>query len=134
MPSPQSGTAGNLVPPQAPRTALDADLANPGEAAKLRAGQQNSGTGTYGSTKVKLFVPPAADTPDSEKKPGWVEVVLADEEGNPVSGEPYQITLPDGSVAQGTLDATGFVRVEGFDPGDCQITFPNRDASAWAQK
>jgi hypothetical protein len=43
----------------------------------------------------------------------------------------YRITLPDGSVAEGTLDENGFARVEGIVPGTCQITFPSLDKEAW---
>jgi type VI secretion system secreted protein VgrG len=48
-----------------------------------------------------------------------------------VPGEPYSITLPDSTVASGTLDNKGFARIEGIDPGMCQITFPQRDTEAW---
>jgi hypothetical protein len=49
-----------------------------------------------------------------------------------VPGEPYRVTLPDGTtVADGTLDEKGYARVENIDPGTCKVTFPNRDKSAW---
>ena len=35
------------------------------------------------------------------------------------------------SVAEGTLDDKGFARVDGIDPGNCQITFPNLDQDTW---
>ena len=55
-----------------------------------------------------------------------------DEDDQPVAGERYRITLPDGTtVAQGTLDDKGFARVEGIEPGTCQITFPHLDKDAW---
>jgi hypothetical protein len=34
-------------------------------------------------------------------------------------------------VADGTLDEKGFARVEGFEPGQCEITFPELDEEAW---
>ena len=46
-------------------------------------------------------------------------------------GERYQIELPDGSVAKGTLDQDGFARVDGIDPGTCKVTFPELDKEAW---
>ena len=48
-----------------------------------------------------------------------------------VKMSPVRITLPDGTVAEGTLDEKGFARVDGIDPGACQITFPNLDKEAW---
>jgi type VI secretion system secreted protein VgrG len=52
-----------------------------------------------------------------------------------VPGEEYQVTLPDGTtVASGTLDEKGKARVEGIDSGNCKVTFPNQDKSAWGPK
>ena len=53
------------------------------------------------------------------------------EDDEPVPGEVYRVTLPDGKVAEGTLDEKGFARVEGIDPGTCKVTFPNLDQEAW---
>jgi type VI secretion system secreted protein VgrG len=132
MPSPKSGTAGQLVSPAAPRDAKDADVADPGEVEKIKAQQQQLGTGKYGEQPVKPFKPTTDDQdPDKEKPKGWIEIVLVDEANQPVPGMPYQITLPDSTVASGTLDEKGFARVEGFDPGSCQVTFPGLDESAW---
>ena len=46
-------------------------------------------------------------------------------------GERYRIELPDGSTAEGTLDEKGQARVEGIEPGNCKITFPDLDQDAW---
>ena len=61
----------------------------------------------------------------------WVEFVLLDMEGNPVSGQRYKVGLPDGTTKQGTLDATGTVRVDGIRPGSCTISFIDLDQAAW---
>lgn len=45
--------------------------------------------------------------------------------------EPYIIELPDGSEVEGKLDGKGQARIEGIDPGKCNVTFPNRDAKDW---
>ncbi len=70
---------------------------------------------------------------DPEKK-SWVEIALADEQGKPVPGEPYRITTPDGTEVEGKLDSDGLARVEGIDPGNCKITFPNMDKKSWRKK
>jgi hypothetical protein len=68
---------------------------------------------------------------DPSKK-SWIEIELVDEEDEPVPGEAYRITLPDGeTVAEGTLSDKGFARVDGIDPGSCKITFPDLDKDAW---
>jgi uncharacterized protein (DUF2345 family) len=64
-------------------------------------------------------------------KTTWIEIVLVGEDDQPVAGERYRITLPDGHVIEGRLDAKGEARVEDLDPGNCVVTFPRLDADAW---
>jgi len=52
-------------------------------------------------------------------------------EGNPMPGERYRITLPDGTVAGGTLDENGKARVNITEHGPCHISFPNLDMEDW---
>jgi len=125
MPSPKSGSPGSIVAPAEPTEVYNADAADPGEVAEAKAEQIENSEGKYGSTKVKPFKPKAEE--EAEKKDGWIEVELEDDDGNPVAGEKYEITLPDGSVATGTTDQKGIARVEGFDPGQCQISFPDQE-------
>jgi hypothetical protein len=80
----------------------------------------------------------AARTPDGEavqpcplESNTWIEIEMVGEDGSPVAGEPFKITLPDGGVIEGTLDGKGFARVDGIDPGTCQVTFPRLDTEAW---
>ncbi|MBK8184486.1 MAG: type VI secretion system tip protein VgrG [Candidatus Competibacteraceae bacterium] len=62
----------------------------------------------------------------------WIEIELVDEASRPVPGAKYEITMPDQTVKQGTLDEKGWARVDGIkDPGQCQITFPDLDREAW---
>ena len=106
-----SGSGGSVVPPAPPLAAAVASNSVPG----------------------KDPGPPSHNPTEEEKeKKTWVEVELVDEEGSPVPGERYRVTLPDGkTVAEGTLDQNGLARVEGIDPGSCKITFPNLDKEAW---
>jgi type VI secretion system secreted protein VgrG len=124
MPSPKSGNTGSAVAPAAPTAAFDADDASPGAVEQIKATQLQTQTGKYGSVQT----PPYKSNP---AKKSWIEIKLVDEEKNPVPGEPYSITLPDATVASGTLDDKGFARIDGIDPGTCQITFPQRDTAAW---
>lgn len=70
---------------------------------------------------------------EAAKTANWIEIELVGEDGKPIPDEPYRITLPDGTVEEGTLDDNGVARVEGFEPGDCQVTFPELDEDAWGQ-
>lgn len=63
--------------------------------------------------------------------PTFVAFELVDMEGQPVPGEAYRVTLPNGEVIEGVLDADGRVRLGLVLPGDCQFTFPNLDSEAW---
>ena len=125
-----TGTPCSLVPPMAPKDAQEADKADPGQMAQIKAQQVQTQKGKYGSTPITPF----KQGTGGATKPHWIEIELVDEDGNPVPGEQYSITLPDGSVASGTLDGQGKARVDGIDPGTCQVTFPNLDQSVWKPK
>lgn len=129
MPSPKDGSAGSLVSPAEPAAVDDADSADPGEVAEIKAEQQEKKAGKYGSTPVSPYKPPTEE--EAEQKTGWIEIEMVDEDGQPVTGERYEITLPDGRVAKGTTDKNGLVRLNAIDTGTCQVTFPNLDQDAW---
>ncbi len=90
-----------------------------------------AGSAVAGSVVAVTPHKPPQTAEEKAQKPSWIEIELVDEDGAPVPGERYRIELPDGSVAQGTLDAKGVARVEGIEPGNCKITFPNLDKDAW---
>jgi type VI secretion system secreted protein VgrG len=141
---PAQGQAGSLVPPMKPKAADEADKADPGEMEKIKQQQIQQGTGKYGLVSLTPHKPPApgqsgqsgqSGQQGAEEKTHWIEITLVDEDGKPVPGEEYKVTLPDGStVASGTLDEKGKARVEGIDPGSCKVTFPNLDKDAWKPK
>lgn len=126
MPSPKSGKAGSVVSPTDPQNAQEADQADPGEVAQVKAEQQQTQSGKYGSAKTEPHKPPQTKE-DAAKKKSWIEVEILREDDSPVTGEQYKITLPDGTIADGTTDDKGLVRVSGIDPGQCKIQFPNLD-------
>ncbi len=121
----KSGTAGSPVAPIDPAVPHEADVADPGAVEAVKAEQRQAQAGKYGSVKTEVF---KADA----KKKSWIEIELVDAEDRPVSGEKYRITLPDGSTAEGTLDANGFARVEGFDEGSCKVCFVDLDGQCWS--
>ena len=61
----------------------------------------------------------------------WVEVQLVGEDDSPIPGHPYEIELPGGRLVKGNLDAEGKVRLESIPPGQCRVSFPDLDKSAW---
>lgn len=68
----------------------------------------------------------------TEEQTHWIGVRLFDDNGQPLAGERYLITMPDGThVAKGKTNKNGEVEVRGIDPGSCSITFPDLDGATW---
>ena len=140
-----SGSPGSLVSPLSPTDATNASDADPGAVTSV-----TPGTAASPASMSLQDVPPATpgkrsaasnapthdpNSPENKTKKHYIEIKLADNDGKPVAGEPYKVTLADGStIADGTLDDKGFARVDGIDPGTCQVTFPNRDKQDWSSK
>ena len=135
----KSGKAGKAVPPGAVKKPEEADIADPGKIAEIKAEQRRRESGKYGSQKVKPHKPPPEEQTEGEEKQekeqerknSWIEIELVGEDNKPIPGEKYRVTLPDDSVAEGTLDENGLARVEGFENGTCKVCFPNLDKEAW---
>jgi hypothetical protein len=138
----KSGKAGRAVPPAAPPKAEGADVADPGKVAEIKAEQAKTQSGKYGAQQVKQHKPPAEGEAKGEQEPqqqegkaeektSWIEIELVGEDDEPIPGEKYRITLPDDTVAEGTLDEKGIARVEGFEKGACKVCFPALDKEAW---
>lgn len=127
---PKAGKAGSLVAPAEPKVAVEADKADPGASAKLKAEQAQTKAGKYGAEKVKPHKPPESEE-EKKAKTAWIEIEMVDEADKPVPSVAYRVTLPDGTVDSGTLDEKGFARIEGFEPGTCKVTFPDLDKAAW---
>ena len=53
------------------------------------------------------------------------------EDDLPVPGVKWRITLPGGRQVEGLTNDEGIGRVEGFNPGSCEITFPELDQDFW---
>lgn len=126
--NPKSGKAVNPVKPRKPDKAEQADEADPGKVAQAKAEQAETQKGKYGQAKHK---PHKKDDDGDENKTSWIELEMVNEEDEPVPGERYSIELPDGTVAEGTLDNNGFARVDNIEPGSCKISFPELDKDAW---
>jgi uncharacterized Zn-binding protein involved in type VI secretion len=76
----------------------------------------------------------SAPATTSQDKKHWVSIELVGQDGKPIPDEMYHIELPDGSAVDGALDDKGQAKVEGIDPGNCKVTFPNLDKDRWHKK
>ena len=148
-----SGNAGSPVSPLSPTDATNASNADPGATTSVTPGTAATPAGmsldqispaSPQAAGAPLTSPPPVlspasnapthnpNSPENKDKTHFIEIKLVDDAGQPVSGEPYVVTLPDGTtVADGTLDDKGFARVDNIDPGTCKVTFPNLDQDAW---
>jgi hypothetical protein len=130
----KNGKLVKAVEPIKPEEAFEADAADPGKVAKVKAKQIQNNIGKYGSTAIKAHKPKTGQTnSENEQQTTWIEIELLDEDDNPVSGKKYEVNLPDGTVAKSTLDGNGFARVEGINPGECKVCFPELDKDAWSE-
>lgn len=92
---------------------------------------QNMSPSPAGSPSQSCGSPPTPDPVVSPDKKHWIAIELVDDLGKHVPYEDYRITLPDGTSFEGSLDSKGRARINGIDPGNCQVTFPNLDKDMW---
>lgn len=90
------------------------------------------------STAEEAAGAPGDEAPTSAAQPAeappettWVEIALVDEQGAPVAGEEYWVRTASGTAITGRLNAEGKARVRGVEPGTCEVTFPNLNATDW---
>jgi hypothetical protein len=76
---------------------------------------------------------PEEREPEEDEEKTWIEIQLVDEADDPVPGQAWKITHPDGTtVARGRTNSEGVGRVSGVEnPGNCTITFTELDKEAW---
>jgi hypothetical protein len=101
-----------------------------GSDGRLRKTNIDAGTARLTLLPEKGEPVEAADVPEQDAVT-FVELELVDANNVPVAGQKYQVEFPDGRVETGTTDANGLAYVEGVPEGDCEISFPDLDSSAW---
>lgn len=100
-----------------------------GSSAASSAGSSASGAAAGSSA----YATSSSSSPSPGEEKTWIEIELLDPGGNPVPNEPYRIDLPDGTSREGCTDAQGIARLDGIDPGNCQISFTALDKQAWGK-
>jgi hypothetical protein len=88
---------------------------------------ESGGTASAAPSKAPAPPPARSRQPAREPEKTWIAIELLDDKGAPVPGEPYEIRLPDGSYRRGSLDSAGCARIDGIDPGTCEVSFTRRD-------
>ena len=63
----------------------------------------------------------------------WIAIELIGEDKQPIPGVAYAVTLPGGTVKEGTLDDKGSTVFMQVPPGLCKVSFPELDQDAWVR-
>ena len=61
----------------------------------------------------------------------FVQVEVADSQGNPVANELVRVEFADGTVKEAKLDGSGKAKVSGPKPGSAKVSLPNVDTAVW---
>jgi len=133
---PGSATAPSAAKVTAPKAIVAA--MTPGQTGDIK--YSGGGGGGGGSASKTSNTPPHSSPPTGTKTPAekaaakdqapdnhFIEIELKDEDNIPVYGEPFEVITPEGTLASGTTDEKGFARVDGIQPGNATVRFPNRD-------
>jgi hypothetical protein len=75
--------------------------------------------------------PEKPEEPEDIERLTWIEVLIEDEEQQPVANVAYRLILPDGSVRTGKTNRAGIARYEQIPDGECQFELTELDAEAW---
>ncbi|MCB9897645.1 MAG: type VI secretion system tip protein VgrG [Planctomycetes bacterium] len=126
-----SAQLGSATLPDVPDEALEADESNEVGQAQGQANPAARSTISHSGVEGTDMAASAADDVVEDEKKSFLSFELRDAADNPVAHEPYKVTLPDGTFVEGRTDADGKVRLEGLDPGSCDISFPLIDKSEW---
>lgn len=80
--------------------------------------------------ELELLEPTAPE--DIVEHEDWIEILIADEDDQPVRDVAFELELPDGSIRRGRTDGEGIARYEGIPSGDCKLTLIELDTNAWS--
>jgi PAAR motif-containing protein len=92
--------------------------------------------GNSSKSAVGMPAPGGRDDASSlnEAKTAWIEIVMKDKGGFGVANTKFQLETADGKIIHGVTDGNGLGRVEGIEPGDHTITFPDLPSDGWKKK
>jgi len=109
---------GTILPPGAPTVII---------------GEQGSGSGT---PKPGVAAPGGKD--DGAKiesvTTSWIEIQMNDRAGFGVANTKFKLETPDGKIIHGVTDGNGLGRVEGIQPGNHKISFPDLPQDGFKKK
>jgi uncharacterized Zn-binding protein involved in type VI secretion len=96
-------------------------------------GEQGSGSGGPKAGVVAAGGRDAASKLE-EATSTWIEVQLNDKGGFGVANTKFQLETADGKIIHGVTNGNGLGRVEGIQPGNHKITFPDLPPDGFKKK
>ena len=99
---------------------------------RLRIAEIRRPRAGVGGSVAREEEPDEGAAPALARETYWLEIVMVDEEDQPVPNERYRVKFPDGNLREGRLDANGVARFPNLAmEGRCEVCFPDRDQEAW---
>jgi uncharacterized Zn-binding protein involved in type VI secretion len=109
---------GNILPPGAPTVII---------------GEMGSGNAKSVVAEVEAGARDAASSLGSVVST-WIEIQMNDRGGFGVANTAFKLESPDGHIIHGVTDGNGLARVEGLEPGNHKITFPDLPQDGFRKK
>jgi uncharacterized Zn-binding protein involved in type VI secretion len=109
---------GNILPPGAPTVII---------------GEMGSGNAKSVVAEVEAGARDAASSLGSVVST-WIEIQMNDRGGFGVANTAFKLESPDGHIIHGVTDGNGLARVEGLEPGNHKITFPDLPQDGFTKK
>ena len=98
-------------------------------AAGMQGGKRRGAGSAAGEARSGRAIPLQARPAETETPLTWISIELVDEDGNPLDGEDYEISLTDGSSHKGKTK--GPFRKDQIPEGVCSVKFPNLHKNYW---
>ena len=70
----------------------------------------------------------------TDAKTTWIEILMKDRGGFGVANTKFKLETADGKIIHGVTDGNGLGRVEGIQPGNHKITFPDLPQDGFKKK
>lgn len=113
-------------------TAHGGSIVGPG-AVTVIIGETGSGNAKSDAAAPASSSKDKGSTADSTKT-SWIEIQMNDRGGFGVANTRFRLETAAGKIIQGVTDGNGLARVEGIDPGNYKVTFPDLPPDGWKKK
>lgn len=98
-----------------------------------RVFKPNIDPGTARFSLHKSATPPIpVDPVDPDEQAGWISFRVLNQDGDPLAGVRYELTLPDGNTVSGQTDDSGAVYLADVAPGECELSLPDLPDDSWS--